>query len=89
MSNVRREPRAIVFGDRVVLADHLIVPAFPDGIRYIRSVDLMRLADLAPAHREVPALFDAYNKAGTPAAIEDFLGALAVLVGKGVVEFAT
>ena len=88
VSNVRRGPRPVVLGDRVVLADHLIVPAFPEGIRYIRSVDLMRLADLAPAQREVPALFDAYNKTGTPAAIEDFLGALAVLVGKGILEFS-
>lgn len=88
VSNVRREPRPIVLGDRVVLADHLVVSTFPDGIRYIRSVDLLRLADLAPAHREVPALFDAYNTTGTPAAIEDFLGALAVLVAKGVLKFS-
>lgn len=84
--NVKREPRPVVRDDRVVLADHLIVPAFPDGIRYIRSVDLTVLAEVAPAHQDVPALFDAYNAAAPAVSIEDFLGALAVAVGKGILE---
>lgn len=85
---VNREPRPVVVADRVVLADHLVAPAFPAGIRFIRNVDLLTLAALAPAFDDVSALFAAYNRAHAPVSIEDFLGALAVLVGKRILSFA-
>lgn len=88
VSNLQRETRPVVTGDRVVLADHFIVPAFPAGIRYLRSVDLIVLTGLAPSYRDVATLFDAYNRSAAPVPIEDLLGALAVLAGKGVLEFA-
>lgn len=84
VSNVERRSLPVVDGDKVVLADHFILPAFPQGIRYIRSVDLITLAELAPGHRDVATLFDAYNGVAAPVLIEDLLGALAVLAGKGV-----
>jgi hypothetical protein len=76
-----------VRGDRIVLAPHITVPAFRDGIRYLRNVDLVALAALAPAHEQVPALYDAYNRAAPAAPLPDFLGALSVLIGKGVLAF--
>jgi len=85
---VRRERLPVVAGHTVSLSDHLVVPAFPAGIRYIRNVDLIVLADLAPRHSQVPELFDAYLAAAMPVPLPDFLGALAVLVGKGIVQFA-
>ena len=88
VSNVERQPRPVVIGDQVVLADHFIVSAFPSGIRYIRSVDLFVLADLAPRHHDVGALFDAYNHAAASVPIEDFVSALAVLAAKGILEFS-
>jgi flavin-dependent dehydrogenase len=87
-SALRRVSRATVHGNRVVIQDHLVVPAFPDGVRYVRNVDLVRLSDLAVAHDQVPDLFDAYNRAAPPAPLPDFLGALSVLIGKGVLHFA-
>jgi len=86
--HTHREPRPVVVGHELALVDHLVVPAFPGGVRYVRNVDLVLLADLAPGHDSVPALFDAYNAAATPVPLPDFLGALAVLVGKGVLIFA-
>lgn len=85
---VRRSPRATVRGNRVAVEDHLVSAAFPDGVRYVRNVDLVRLSELAPAHRQVPDLFDAYNRLAPPVPLPDFLGALSLLIGKGVIEHA-
>jgi flavin-dependent dehydrogenase len=86
-SLVRRVSRPTVRGNRVVIEDHLVVPAFPDGVRYVRNIDLVRLSDLAVAHDQVPALFDAYNRVASPAPLPDFLGALSLLIGKGFLEW--
>ncbi len=83
---LRRVRVATVQGDRVVLEERLVCPAFPDGIRHLRHVDLVRLVDLAPRHRQVPDLYAAYARADHAVALPDFLGALSVLVGKGLLE---
>ena len=83
---VRRVPQPTVRGNRVCLEDHLVVPAFPDGIRYARNVDLVLLSELAPAHHQVPHLFDAYNRTARAVPMPDFLGALSLLIGKGFIE---
>ena len=83
---VRRMPQPTVRGNRVSIEDHLVVPDFPDGIRYVRNVDLVLLSELAPAHEQVPHLFDAYNRSAPPVPLPDFLGALSLLIGKGFVE---
>jgi hypothetical protein len=86
-SGVRRLSRAVVRGNRVVMEAHLVVPAFPDGVRYVRNIDLVTLSDLAVGYDQVPDLFDAYNRSAPPAPLPDFLGALAVLIGKGMLTF--
>jgi flavin-dependent dehydrogenase len=83
-----RVRKPVVSGNTIVLEEHLVAPAFPDGIRYLRSVDLTVIVSLAGSHDQLPALFDAYNRAAPPAALPDFLGALCVLVGKGMLAFA-
>jgi len=85
---VVREEQPVVEGHTVVLREHLVVPAFPHGIRYLRNVDLITLAELAPLHHDVPALFAAYCAQAGGAAIGDVVGALAVLAGKGILRFA-
>jgi flavin-dependent dehydrogenase len=85
---VHRVPKATVRGQRIVLEDHLVAREFPDGVRWIRSVDLVTLADLATSHHQVPELYDAYNRAAPPVPLPDFLGALSVLVGKRLLTFA-
>ena len=85
-TRVARVQRPTVRDDRVVLEEHLVVPAFRDGIRYIRSIDLVRIVSLAPAHDQVADLYDAYNRSAGPAPLADFLGALSVLVGKGMLD---
>lgn len=87
-AGLRREPRAAIRDDWVSLHEHLVVPAFPAGIRWLRNLDLVRLADLAVGADQVPGLLETYEREVAPAPLPDFLGALAVLVGKGVLEFA-
>jgi flavin-dependent dehydrogenase len=87
-SALRRVQKAIVRGNVIALEEHLAVPAFERGIRFIRSVDLVAITALAREHDQVPDLFDAYNRCAPPAPLPDFLGALSVLVGKGMLAFA-
>lgn len=85
---VVREAHPVVDGHNVVLRDHLVVPAFPQGIRYLRNVDLIALATLAPKYSDVPALYFAYCAEAGDAPIADVIGALAVLAGKGILRIA-
>jgi hypothetical protein len=86
--SLRRSELPTVRGDRVRLEEHLVVPAFREGVRYLRSVDLVQIVALAPAYDQVPDLYAAYNRATSPAPLPDFLGALSVLVGKGILDLA-
>jgi hypothetical protein len=54
----------------------------------LRSVDLVKIVALAPEYDQVPELYAAYNRAASPAPLPDFLGALSVLVGKGILDLA-
>ena len=85
---LRRVERPAVRADRITLEEHLVVPAFRDGVRYLRSIDLVQIVALAPEHDQVPDLFDAYTRVAGPAALPDFLGALSVLVGKRMLDLA-
>ena len=86
-SSVRRVGRPTVRGNRVVVEEHLVVPGFPEGVRYVRNIDLLKLSELASANARVPDLFEAYNRVASPAPLPDFLGALSLLVGKGFLEW--
>ena len=83
-----RASRALVRGNAIVLEEHLTVPAFPNGIRYIRNIDLATIVTLGPLHRQVPDLFEAYNREAPPAPLPDFLGVLSVMIGKGILTLA-
>jgi len=85
---LRRERLPAIREDRITLTEHLVVPAFPSGIRWLRDIDLLRLADMAVHADQVPALFERYCATVAPAPLPDFLGALAVLLGKGILELA-
>jgi flavin-dependent dehydrogenase len=87
--SVQRIGRPTVRGNRVVVEDHLVVPAFPEGVRYVRNIDLLKLGELASSHGGVPDLFEAYNRVASPAPMPDFLGALSLLVGKGFLEWGS
>jgi flavin-dependent dehydrogenase len=85
---LRRVEKPVVRGNRIALQPHLEAPAFPDGIRYLRGVDLVAIVELAGGFEQVPDLYEAYQRTAAPVAMPDFLGALSVLLGKGLVERA-
>jgi flavin-dependent dehydrogenase len=90
-SGARSTRTATVRDDRVVVEDHLELRGYDRAIRYLRNVDLVLLMQLAPQHRQLPDLFEAYNTRTGPsrrASLPDFLGALSTLVGFEILAFA-
>lgn len=85
-TNVRRLHRAQLESERIVMAEHLASEQIPHGIRFVRGVDVLRLAELAPRYRQVPDLFEAYNRQAVEAPFPDLLGTLSVMVAKGLLS---
>jgi len=88
---VPRVRQPTVRDNRVVLEEQLAAPGFERGLRYVRNVDLITLAALASEHDQVPDLYAAYGRAAGPSTsppLPDFLGALSMLVAKGVLDLA-
>jgi flavin-dependent dehydrogenase len=81
---LRIEPRAAVRDRRIVLDDHLVLPEWPHGLRYLRNVDLLLLTRLAPSHGDVGMLCEAMERAQPGVQLPDVLGALSVLIARGV-----
>ena len=85
--------RPAITARRIILEDRLVVPGWPDadadrGLRFLRDIDLVRVVELAPLHRQVPDLYEAYNRVCPPAPLPDFLGVLSVLIAKGALQAA-
>ncbi len=88
---LRTDQRPTIQGNEVVLEQRIVspqLPGAPDGVRYLRGVDLPMLVGMASDHSQVPDLFEAYSRDCNPVPLPDFLGALSVLLGKGFVENA-
>ena len=83
---LRRLKLPAVRGRRIVLDEHLASPALPDGVRFLRDVDLPPLVEMAGEHDQVPDLYQAYLDRVATVSLPDFLGALSVLLGKGMLE---
>ena len=84
--NVRIEPRAAVHGREIIMDDHMISPAWPDGLRYLRGVDVLEVLRLAPMHQDVGELFEEVRAQGKEVDLPNFLGALSVLLAKGALR---
>jgi flavin-dependent dehydrogenase len=87
-AGVRVEPRAAVRGREIALEDHLLLPAWPNGIRYLRNVDLVALLRAAPAHRDVGDLCEAMSRLQPAIPLPDMLGALSVLIAQRALRHA-
>jgi flavin-dependent dehydrogenase len=85
---LRIEPRAAVRGREIAYEEHLVLPEWPDGIRYLRNVDLVLLARLAPDVGDVGALAEAVATCQPGVSLPDILGALSVLVSRGVLSLS-
>lgn len=78
-----------VVGREIVPDASLSIAAGEAGtltIRYLRGVDLPSLVAMADRQAQVPDLYEAYGRSHPPVELADFLGALAVLLGKGLLR---
>jgi flavin-dependent dehydrogenase len=85
-STLRLVRRPAIVGHRIVLEDHLASDRVPEGLRYVRGVDLRRVVEVAPLHEEVPDGWGAYNGGAPPVALPDYLSALAAAFAAGLLE---
>jgi flavin-dependent dehydrogenase len=79
---VRIEPRALVDGNQIRLAPHVIAPDSA-ATRYLHGIDLVALLELAPQLSQVGDLFEAYRDGRPPVPLHDFLLALSSVVARG------
>jgi len=87
-NGVPRELLPVVRGNVVVREEHLVLPGIDGGVRYLRSVDLLAVLDIAPRHEDVGDMYAHYARSFGPVPLPDFLGALSVLVAKGCTTIA-
>lgn len=77
------ELRPCIRGHEIILERHVVTADQPRGVRYVRGIDVVALAECASGVRQVPDLFDAYVRRLGPADLSDFLFALAMTVSRG------
>ena len=83
---VRTGPRAAIRNDLIVMEEHLFLPAWAGGVRYLRNIDLLLLMRLATEHRDAGALYEAMFRAQPGVSLPDFLGALSTLIARGALQ---
>ena len=76
--------RPTIQGNEVVLEERICTPDFPSGVRFVRDVDLTQIVEHAGEHHQVPDLFEAYCGRAAPVTLPDFLGALSLLLARGI-----
>jgi flavin-dependent dehydrogenase len=78
-ADVPLEDRPVVRGREIV-----VERALAGGLRFAGNVDLLKLAEMAPRHRQVPDLFDAYCRDCGPVPLPSVVSGLSLLVAKGI-----
>lgn len=80
---LRIEPCPAMRGHEIVLEPRIVTSRSPEGVRFVGSVDVFRLVELAPGYTAVPAMFEAYCRDVEKVALPAFLAALATAVAYG------
>jgi len=75
------EQQPVVRGREIVLE-----PTLAGGMRFAANVDLVRLAEIAPRHRDVPDLFEAYCRTCSPVPLPNVVSGLSLLVARGILH---
>ena len=78
--------RALIHDREIVLDQAFSIPDAPGGVRFIAGVDLVKLAEMACHHQQVPDLFETYCRICGAVPLSSLLGSLSVLLAKGVLE---
>lgn len=85
-ASVREIERPAIEGYRIRRQRHLASDRLPQGLRYVRGVDLLRLVEVAPAHAQVPEGWSAYNGVASPVTLPDYLTALSTAFAAGFLD---
>ena len=75
--------RPLIRDREIVLEDAFLLPEAPDGIRFLAGVDLLKLAEVACHHRQVPDLYAAYCQTCGAVPLRSFLGSAVGPRGQG------
>ncbi len=86
--DARIEPWPVIRGRSLVMEEHLVVSAWPSGLRYIRNIDVVLVTRLVAEHRDVGDMYAAIVRIQPAASLPDFLGVLATLVARGALQHA-
>jgi flavin-dependent halogenase len=93
---VRFEPRPVIRDREIVLEDAFIMQAGlkaratdAEPLRFLGNVDLVKLADIACRHTDVPDMFEDYCRTCAPVPLPSVVGGLSVLVAKGILHERT
>jgi flavin-dependent dehydrogenase len=78
--------RALIHDREIMLDQAFSLPEAPGGLRFLAGVDLVKLAEMACHHHQVPDLFETYCRVCGPVPLPSLLGSLSVLLAKGVLE---
>lgn len=73
-----------ILGNEIILEDAVVAPALPSGLRFLDNVNLPELLEIIGKHRQVPDLFEVYNRECPPVELRSFLFALSFLLAKGI-----
>jgi flavin-dependent dehydrogenase len=83
---LRLTQKPLIRGHEIVMDEHIVLPSCPDGVRYIRGVDLVCLTRMATQQSDAGAFYEAFVRDRPSVILPDFLGALSILVAAGVLE---
>jgi flavin-dependent dehydrogenase len=78
--------RPLIRGRRLVMEDHVSLPTWPDGVRYIRNVDVLLVLRLALKHHDVGDLYESVVRVQPGVGLPDVLGVLATLLARGALH---
>jgi hypothetical protein len=85
-NDVRIIRRPLIRGRRLVMEDHVSLPSWPEGVRYIRNVDVLLVLRLALEHRDVGDLYEHVVRVQPGVGLPDVLGVLATLLARGALH---
>jgi flavin-dependent dehydrogenase len=89
--DVRFEPRPVIRDREIVLEDAFVAPGLKarapaEPLRFLGNVDLVKLADIACRHTDVPDVFEDYCRTCAPVPLPSVVGGLSVLVARGILH---
>ena len=86
---VRYFERAGIEGYRIVRLRHVGSDRIPEGLRFVRGVDLVTLIEIVQSQPNVPDGWAAYNGAAPPVTLPDYLTALSTAFAAGFLVHST